>query len=85
MLELTDWMSDYYLARPGQVLEALIPAGVRSLAGGEILFTQFNQSGDRDTEKLPAKQQRIVEVLRGQQVWLTGDQILSRLAVRRPP
>lgn len=33
MLALTEWMSDYYLCPWGQVLEAVIPAGVRGQAG----------------------------------------------------
>lgn len=33
MLRLTHWMADYYLCNLGQALEAVLPAGVRSLAG----------------------------------------------------
>jgi primosomal protein N' (replication factor Y) len=33
MLRLTRWMADYYLCPWGQVLEAVVPAGVRKLAG----------------------------------------------------
>jgi primosomal protein N' (replication factor Y) len=33
MLRLTRWMADYYLCRWGEVLEAVIPSGVRLLAG----------------------------------------------------
>ena len=33
MLRLTQWMSDYYLCPWGQVLEGVVPAGVRKLAG----------------------------------------------------
>ncbi len=33
MLRLTEWMADYYLCPLGQVLEAVLPAGVRSSAG----------------------------------------------------
>ncbi|MDC0936759.1 primosomal protein N' [Pirellulales bacterium] len=33
MLELTRWMADYYLCPWGQVLDAVVPAGVRSRAG----------------------------------------------------
>ncbi|MEQ8208423.1 MAG: primosomal protein N' [Lacipirellulaceae bacterium] len=33
MLRLTKWMSEYYLCPWGQVLEAVVPAGVRSQAG----------------------------------------------------
>lgn len=33
MLRLTSWMADYYLCPWGQVLEGVVPAGVRKLAG----------------------------------------------------
>lgn len=33
MLRLTQWMADYYLCPWGQVLEGVVPAGVRKLAG----------------------------------------------------
>ncbi|MDZ4657156.1 MAG: primosomal protein N' [Bythopirellula sp.] len=33
MLRLTRWMADYYLCNWGEVLEAVVPAGVRQLAG----------------------------------------------------
>ena len=33
MLRLTNWMADYYLCPWGQVLEGVVPAGVRKLAG----------------------------------------------------
>ena len=33
MLRLTEWMADYYLCPWGQVLEAVVPAGVRWQAG----------------------------------------------------
>ncbi len=33
MLRLTRWMADYYLCKWGEVLEAVVPAGVRLLAG----------------------------------------------------
>ena len=33
LLKLTRWMADYYLAGWGQVLHAVVPAGVRDQAG----------------------------------------------------
>src|SRR5437868_3768399 len=33
MLRLAEWMSDYYLCSLGQVLQAIVPAGVRGQAG----------------------------------------------------
>lgn len=88
MLELSHWMADYYLARPGQVLEAMIPAGVRSMAGTRaVKFYCLNATNVAtiDTEKLSAKQQRIVEVLRGDDVWLTADQICKQVGCTQAP
>lgn len=36
MLRLTRWISEYYLCRWGRVLEAVLPAGVRSQAGTRV-------------------------------------------------
>src|SRR6188474_1875179 len=33
MLRMADWMADYYLCPLGQVLQAIVPAGVRGHAG----------------------------------------------------
>jgi primosomal protein N' (replication factor Y) len=33
MLRLAGWMADYYLCPLGQVLQAIVPAGVRGQAG----------------------------------------------------
>src|SRR3954452_14923267 len=33
MLRLAEWMADYYLCSLGQVLQAIVPAGVRGKAG----------------------------------------------------
>ncbi len=44
MLRLTEWMADYYLCPWGQVLEAVVPAGVR--AGAGTRRTQFVQSAE---------------------------------------
>lgn len=88
MLELTKWMADYYLARPGQVLESLIPAGVRKHAGTRaVKFYALNTTNlaTVNPEKLPPKQQRIVEVLRGDAVWLTSDQICKQVGCTQAP
>ena len=73
MLELTRWISDHYLCGWGQVLESIVPAGVKSNAGTrEVTF--FSISPDliprlTDREKLykelrlPAKQRVVLDVL----------------------
>ncbi|MEE2844665.1 MAG: hypothetical protein VX761_09180, partial [Planctomycetota bacterium] len=88
MLELTKWMADYYIARHGQVLEAAVPAGVRSAAGTrKVRFFKLNKPRLEmiQTDDLPSKQQRIVELLRGNDAWHTADQICKRVHCSQPP
>ncbi len=73
MLELTHWIADRYLCGWGQVLESIVPAGVKSKAGTrEVTFFALSPSliprlVDRDAMfnelKLPAKQRAVLEVL----------------------
>ncbi len=81
MLQLTKWMSDYYLARWGQVLQAVIPAGVRTSAGTrEVTFYELSSEFDHEEiEKLPGKQRKAAQMLAGSTMPLTGDQ-LSKMA-----
>lgn len=66
MLKLTRWMANYYIASWGQVLEAVVPAGVRSLAGTRLV-TFYQLAADLPAElselRLPAKQKRVMDVL----------------------
>jgi len=73
MLELTRWIADRYLCGWGQVLECIVPAGVKSKAGTrEVTFfalspTLIPRLVDRVTMfndlKLPAKQRAVIDVL----------------------
>ncbi|HTU24955.1 MAG TPA: primosomal protein N' [Pirellulales bacterium] len=66
MLRLTEWMADYYLCPWGQVLEAVVPAGVRWQAGTrEKLFVQLAADAEARlaTLKLSAKQREIIELM----------------------
>jgi len=66
MLRLTAWMAEYYLCPWGQVLDAVLPAGVRGQAGTrEQLFLSVpTQVVARLTQlELPAKQARVLQVL----------------------
>ncbi len=66
MLHLTQWMSDHYLCPLGQVLEAVVPAGVRGGAGTrEVIYLQVPTSiVARLTQlKLPPKQARALQIL----------------------
>lgn len=66
MLDLTRWIATRYLCGWGQVLNSIIPAGVKSKAGERELT--FFQSADDWKEKLgrqklPAKQQAVMHAL----------------------
>ncbi len=66
MLQLTQWMSEHYLCPLGQVLEAVIPSGVRGRAGTrEQVYLQVPTStAARITQlKLPTKQARALQIL----------------------
>ncbi len=66
MLDLTRWIADRYLCTWGQVLESVIPAGVKKQAGTrEIVCYQFIPNGalERPPTKLPKKQQAVLDVL----------------------
>src|SRR5580704_4232047 len=66
MLRLTRWIADYYLCSWGQVLESVVPAGVKQQAGTRLV-TSFvctnRETGDRAAPKLSAKQKAVLEIL----------------------
>ncbi len=66
MLRLTEWMAEYYMCPLGQVLEAVVPQGVRGQAGTRL--TQFVSLPTRVAArlaqlKLTPIQRRIVDYL----------------------
>jgi primosomal protein N' (replication factor Y) len=66
MLRLTRWIADYYLCAWGQVLESVVPAGVKQQAGTRLVtsFVCTNRdAGDRAAAKLSAKQKAVLEIL----------------------
>ncbi len=66
MLRLTGWMADYYLCPLGQVLEAVLPAGVRSSAGTKRITLLSLAPGVKDKLeelKLGKKQLAIVKYM----------------------
>jgi primosomal protein N' (replication factor Y) len=68
MLRLTEWMAEYYLCGWGQVLEAVVPAGVRGDAGTrEARFVSLpNRVAARLSQlKLTTTQSRILHHLAG--------------------
>ncbi len=61
MLRLTEWMADYYLCPWGQVLEGVVPAGVRKLAGTRevsLLHVPLDVSENLAQLKLGSPQQK---------------------------
>ena len=66
LLQLTRWIAERYLCGWGQVLEAVIPAGVKSNAGTRnvVHFHLADSSRDEWPQlKLPAKQRAVLQVL----------------------
>jgi primosomal protein N' (replication factor Y) len=61
MLQLTRWMADYYLCPWGQVLAAVVPAGVRRLAGTRqvtLLQVPPDVAEHLEEQQVSSKQQR---------------------------
>lgn len=66
MLRLTRWMADYYLCSWGEVLEAVVPAGVRQLAGTRKVILLSVPEDVREqlaSLKMSAKQAQALEYL----------------------
>lgn len=66
MLKLTQWISERYLCAWGQVLETVVPAGVKSQAGTrEVLLLRPNGPAIAALAgvKLPAKQAAVIQLL----------------------
>jgi primosomal protein N' (replication factor Y) (superfamily II helicase) len=64
MLDLTEWIGKRYLSGWGQVLESVIPAGVKKLAGTrEVKLYQVAEGVDADDSRLTKKQAGTVTAL----------------------
>jgi primosomal protein N' (replication factor Y) len=66
MLKLTRWIADYYLCSWGQVLDSVVPAGVKQKAGTRIVtsFVRADEPGNSSaTARLSAKQKAVLEIL----------------------
>jgi hypothetical protein len=82
MLTLTRWIADRYLCAWGQVLETVVPAGVKNRAGTrEVLMLQINAEvcEANKAAKLPPKQQAVMQVLSAAEKPLPLDHV-ARLA-----
>jgi len=78
MMRLTRWIADHYLCDWVQVLEAVVPAGVRGNAGTRpvVLFTLAENAKAKAAEtKLTAKHARILNLLADSPQGLTAGQI----------
>jgi primosomal protein N' (replication factor Y) len=88
MLNLTEWMADYYLCPWGQVLEAVVPAGVRAAAGTRR--TQFVRLPNHVAARLPqlklsATQKRIITFLASQEHALPIAQVAAAAGCTAAP
>jgi primosomal protein N' (replication factor Y) len=78
MLDLTRWMSDHYLCPQGQVLEGVIPAGVRFEAGTRetiLVEPAENLAAKLVSEKLTENQRRVIDCLIGFQKPVTPKEL----------
>ncbi|MGE0761036.1 MAG: primosomal protein N' [Pirellulaceae bacterium] len=88
MLRLTEWMAEYYLCPWGQVLESVVPAGVRTQAGTREVFLLSvpNSVTARLTQlKLPRKQAEVLKILAASSRPLTWQQLAERAGCGRAP
>jgi primosomal protein N' (replication factor Y) len=88
MLKLTEWMADYYLCPWGQVLEAVVPAGVRAAAGTRI--TQFVRLPNHVAARLPqlklsTLQKQIVTFLANQEGAVPLAQVVAAVGCTPAP
>jgi primosomal protein N' (replication factor Y) (superfamily II helicase) len=80
MLRLTEWISEHYLCPRGVVLEAVVPAGVRTAAGTRataFLSVPTRVSARITQLKLPAKQLQALKILAASPEPLTAQQLAA--------
>jgi primosomal protein N' (replication factor Y) (superfamily II helicase) len=80
LLELVRWMSQYYLVPAGQIIEAVIPAGVRAGAGTRnqtLLRPSESARDDKRIAALPVKQRQALQQLILADEPLSPDQLRS--------
>jgi primosomal protein N' (replication factor Y) len=88
MIRLTRWMSEYYLCDWGQVLESVVPAGVRDAAGTRLttlLSLAEVWRGKIDDLKLPKKQALVLQVLEASRDPLTPQQLAAAAHCTQAP
>jgi primosomal protein N' (replication factor Y) len=88
MLRLTEWMADYYLCPWGQVLECVVPSGVRAQAGTRevyLLSVPASVTARLTQLKLPGKQADALRALAGSARPLTWQQLAERAQCKHGP
>jgi primosomal protein N' (replication factor Y) len=88
MLRLTRWIADYYLCHWGQVLEAVVPTGVRTQAGTRAapLLSLGPGAAERvDDPKLPPKQAAVLRVLAQASGPMTLGEVARRAGCTQAP
>lgn len=77
MLELTAWIADRYLCGWGQVLETVVPAGVKQHSGTRTfnVFTLAESAARLAELRLPEKQRAVVDALAQSDSGLTAGEI----------
>jgi primosomal protein N' (replication factor Y) len=89
MLRLTRWMADYYLSAWGQVLEAVLPAGVRGMAGVHKvrLLTAAEDALERFAalKRRSPQQRKALEILSASKRPMTPDELANRAGCTAAP
>ena len=81
LLKLTRWMADYYLCGWGQVLQAVVPAGVRGTAGTRnTVFVQLKNREDQPAllPSVTPKQKQVLDELRQSTVALELAELIQQ-------
>ena len=88
MLRLTHWMADYYLCPLGQVLDTVLPAGVRGHAGTRLtsLLTLAPEARQNLAElKLRDKQARVIQHLAQSAQPITASELAEAVGCTKGP
>ncbi|MBX9678581.1 MAG: primosomal protein N' [Gemmataceae bacterium] len=88
LLKLTRWMADYYLCGWGQVLNAVVPAGVKQQAGTKsVILIEATPATIRPNPmpRLPAKQKTVFDLLDREGTAIEANELARRAAVGNAP
>jgi primosomal protein N' (replication factor Y) len=89
LLRITHWIADYYLAPLAQVIESVVPAGVRAQAGTRLTtfyrVTPQEPDGAAAPPKLPKKQADVLAWLAGRDEPATVREISAAVGCQQGP